>query len=81
MTIFGGSTSTVLLNDVWVLSDANGLGSPLWTQLTPTGTPPLPMHSFNATYDTGTNRMIIFGGNDGVTQLNNVWVLMRANGQ
>ena len=81
MTIFGGSGSATQLNDVWVLSGANGLGTPMWTQLAPTGTAPLPMNSFNAVYDPGTNRMIIFGGNDGVTAFNNVWVLTNANGQ
>ena len=82
MTIFGGSTSVSQLNDVWVLSGANGVsGTPMWTQLAPTGTAPSPMNSFSAVYDPGTNRMTIFGGNDGVTAFNNVWVLTRANGQ
>ncbi len=81
MTIFGGSNSATQLNDVWVLSGANGLTTPMWTQLAPTGTAPLPMNSFSAVYDPGTNRMIIFGGNDGVTAFNDVWVLTGANGQ
>ncbi len=82
MTIFGGTTSVSNLNDVWVLSGANGAsGTPMWTQLAPTGTAPSPINSFSAVYDPGTNRMIIFGGNDGVTAFNNVWVLTRANGQ
>ena len=32
----------VFQNDVWVLVDANGIGSPSWVQLSPTGTLPPP---------------------------------------
>src|SRR5207249_10011186 len=40
MTVFGGGDCCGnLLKDVWVLSNANGLGgTPTWTQLFPTGT-------------------------------------------
>jgi hypothetical protein len=83
MTIFGGYsdiTAAVVFNDVWVLNYADGLeGTPVWTQLSPTGVPPSPRYSPTAVYDTTNNRMTIFGGNNG-PDLNDVWVLSNANG-
>jgi hypothetical protein len=89
MIVFGGlAASGGLVNDVWVLSNANGLGgTPTWTQLTPGGavTPIRDFHS--AVYDPGTNKMIVFGGaNIAATPANpcfysnDVWVLSNANG-
>ena len=47
MITFGGLTGSVasgtppLFNDVWILTNEDGLGgTPAWTQLSPTGTPP-----------------------------------------
>lgn len=42
LTLFGGrNASNSTVGDVWVLSNANGVsGTPTWTQLSPTGTPP-----------------------------------------
>src|SRR5262249_36144006 len=45
MIVFGGQNgccaNQVTYGDVWVLSNANGLGgTPTWTQLSPTGGPP-----------------------------------------
>jgi len=47
MIVFGGfggfdfaPGAESFFNDVWVLSKANGQGSPVWTQLSPPGTPP-----------------------------------------
>jgi N-acetylneuraminic acid mutarotase len=80
MTIFGGVGS---LNDVWVLSNANGVESttPAWTQIFPTGPLPNARASHTAIYDTVNNRMTIFGGSGGsVGDLNDVWVLSNANG-
>ena len=83
MTVFGGfSAAGVLYNDTWVLSNANGLGgTPTWTQLTPSGTPPSPRDDFATVDDPSSNLMIIFGGGD-ITgdDLNEVWVLSDANG-
>jgi 6-phosphogluconolactonase (cycloisomerase 2 family) len=80
---FGG-----ILNDsnVWVLSNANGLGgSPAWTELTPTGTPPSPRRYLSAVYDPSSNRMILFGGctclgSNDPQATNDVWVLTNADG-
>lgn len=76
-----------LLNDVWVLTNANGLGgTATWTQLLPTGGPPIPRMGPAAIYDLASNRMTIFGGCFGsgfancTGTLNDVWVLTNANG-
>jgi hypothetical protein len=66
MIVFGGSFFNCpggCLNDVWVLTNADGLGgTPAWTQLAPTGPPPSVRTGHSAVYSPGTNRMIIFGG-------------------
>lgn len=83
MVVFGGGTATGSVNDVWVLQNANGIGTPLWTQLNPTGVPPSARSSHAAMYDLANNRMVVFGGVGGVDvsgRLNDVWVLVNANG-
>ncbi len=82
MTVFGGNDCfSGFYNDVWVLSNANGLGgSPAWTQLTPAGTPPSPSGYHSAVYDPGSNRMILFGVSNAGSYSNQVWVLANANG-
>jgi len=87
MTVFGGGLgqSSPCTNEVWVLSNANRVGgTPAWTQLTPTGGPPVPRIFHTAAYDPATNRMIVFGGNNcftaGAQFYNDVWVLTNANG-
>lgn len=64
MTVFaGGNTGTTVYNDVWTLTNANGLGgTPTWTQLTPKGTAPAARVGHGAIYDSTNNRMTIFGG-------------------
>lgn len=75
-----------MYNDVWVLTNANGLGgTPTWTQLAPTGTPPPQQYWHTAVYDAGTNELIVFGGTQnggtlGDPSFNDVWVLSNANG-
>ncbi len=80
MTVFGGFTSTGRANDVWVLANANGqeVGTPAWTQLSPTGTPPSARNSHTAGYDPSTNRMMVFAGNG--SQLLDFWLLTYATG-
>src|SRR5581483_9103274 len=82
MIVMGGRSGSVQLNDVWVLSNANGLGGPpSWMQLLPGGTPPPPRGLHAAVYDAATNRMIIFGGGTGTGgSYDDVWVLSNANG-
>ncbi len=75
MIVFGGgSASDVDLNDVWALS----LGpSPTWTQLTPSGSPPIARGWHAAIYDPVRDRMIIFAGWRWATSgsLSDVWAL------
>src|ERR1039457_3882780 len=53
MIIFSGNDCfSTSYNDVWVLSNANGLtGTPAWTQLTPTGASPSARYGASAVYD------------------------------
>ena len=83
---FAGIGPSGDLNDVWVLSNANGYGAAAWSQVIPGGTAPLPRESPSANYDPTTNRMIVFGGLKRTgfappySNLNDVWVLTNANG-
>ena len=81
MIVFGGNNcSTTYFNDVWVLSNANGLGgTPAWSQLSPNGAPPAPRGFASAVYDAVNNRMIVYGGANG-SNLGDAWVLSNANG-
>ena len=77
---FTGDLCTNLLNDVWVLTNANGLsGTPTWVQLTPAGSPP-PRWGHAAAYDPVNNRMIVYGGDNGSIVFSDAWVLSSANG-
>jgi len=82
MIVFGG-TKGGLLNDVWVLDHANGLGGmPSWILLNPKGTVPAARAGHTAVYDGANNRMIVFGGGHGGGGpfYDDVWVLEHANG-
>jgi hypothetical protein len=81
MILFGGGVCDpcATRNDVWALTEANGLGAtPEWIQLFPTGGPPGPRASHSLTYDTINDRMIVFGG--GYPFLHDTWVLSGASG-
>jgi hypothetical protein len=85
MIVFGGTNdeSVTDFNDVWVLSNANGLGgTPQWSALSAIGGPPPARDSASGVYDAGNNRLIVFGGYNGSTSsyFNDVWVLSNANG-
>jgi len=84
MIIFGGAvfSSGASLNDVWVLSNANGQGGiPNWTQLSPSGAPPAARSQHTAVYDPVNNVMTVFGGDDSNgLALTDAWVLTNANG-
>ena len=84
MIVFGGALgrSSPCANDVWVMSNANGSGgTPAWSRLSPSGPLPEPKYLPSSVYDPGSNRMIVFGGNDCFsTSYNDVWVLSNANG-
>ena len=80
MTIFGGGGSGGHTNETWALTNANGLGgTPMWSQLSPSGTLPAPRGGITADpamgYDAVQGRMIIFGGNTPSGLANDTWVL------
>jgi len=79
MIVYSGqATGLISLSDVWVLSNANGLGgTPAWTQLSPTGGAPDAQDQSAAVYDPTSNTLIVFGG---WNYVNSVWTLSNANG-
>lgn len=92
LVVFAGSSADEVagnphVNDVWTLSNANGLGAglPAWTNLIPNGAAGSPSGRHNATtvYDSVNNRMIMYGGCAGgcYPLANDLWVLINANGQ
>ena len=80
MIVFGVLSGGTYSNQVWVLTNANGLGgTPAWIQLTTAG-PAIPARlNHGAVYDANSNRMTIFGGG-GSVDFNDAWVLANANG-
>jgi hypothetical protein len=61
-----------MLNDLWILSNANGIMAGGYT----TGAPgsPDPRNAQGAFYDQGSNRMIMFGGQNGFLEYNVVFL-------
>jgi Galactose oxidase, central domain len=93
MIVVGGlkndGSNVTLLNDVWVLTNANGTGPEpsQWIQLSISGIGPSPRHAFAAAYDVITDRLSIFGGCvdpgftcDNLLASTELWVLSNANG-
>jgi len=74
--VFGGYGDSHSLDDVWALSLT---GTPAWTALTPTGTPPASRSAHAAIYDPVRDRMVVFGGVGGGTVFNDVWALSLAD--
>ncbi|HKQ75033.1 MAG TPA: hypothetical protein VJ810_15160 [Blastocatellia bacterium] len=70
-------------NEVWVLTNANGLGgAPAWIKLMPTGSPPISNGLESSIYDAATNQLIVYGGcfANCSPALFNVYTLSNANG-
>lgn len=76
MVIFGGyfNTASTTSSELWGLKLH---GTPAWTILDPTsGSPPPPRYGHTAIYDSGFQRMIIYGGyDDFATAYDEVWVI------
>lgn len=83
MIVFGGADCFHTdFNDVWVLSNANGLGATsIWTELSPSGSAPSPRAYASAVYDPTNNIMVITSGEDeSGSYVGDVWTLSHANG-
>jgi len=84
LIVFGGYPQlTVYRNDLWILTNANGLGSSTWTQVIGNGTAgsPPPRGSATLNFDPTTNRAILVGGESTqLAVLSDVWVLLNADG-
>ncbi len=73
LLVFGGlDESYAFRNDVWALSLS---GTPTWSMLSASGTPPTPRRHHAAVYDPVRDRMLVFGGFDVAGRLNDVWAL------
>ncbi len=82
LIVFGGTDCNGgYLNDVWVLSNPDGAGPMVWTQLHPAGSPPAARENAGVAYDLTQNELIVFGGDSGETKYNDLWILTNANGQ
>ncbi len=60
------------MNDVWALDLG---GTPTWSQLTPSGTPPAGRYAHAAAYDPTRNRMLVYGGGNNNTVFGDVFAL------
>ena len=90
LIIFGGCAAGTCqqgqqtLNDVWVLTNADGSTGPSsWIQISPAGSIPPPRLGHVGVYDSTTNTMIIWSGDNplvSLTNLSDVWTLINANG-
>jgi hypothetical protein len=59
MIVFGGGSAHGFTNEVWALALE---GAPGWTQLHPSGIPPVARAGMSAVYDPIRDRMLVFGG-------------------
>jgi len=72
MILFGGVGETHY-NDVWTLDLTPGAET--WTRILPSGTSPQPLSGATIVIDYASNRLILFGGEDGRGAKNDVWEL------
>jgi hypothetical protein len=81
MIVFGGNNcGSTYYSDVWVLTNANGIGgTPAWSQLSPSGPAPAARAKASAVYDALNDNMIVFGGY-GKSAYADLWVLTHAGG-
>ncbi|MGA2618446.1 MAG: kelch repeat-containing protein, partial [Thermoguttaceae bacterium] len=77
MAVFGGGgQSGNYYNDVYTLSDANGLGgTPVWTQVNAGSSAPDPRHDHTAVYNPTSGIMTVFGGDDNSVMFGDVWAI------
>lgn len=78
MVVFGGRGVNLPLNDYWVLQTPKT--NPAWSQFITSG--PQPRLGHSAVYNSGTNRMTVFGGattSDGSFVTNELWSAANAD--
>lgn len=70
MLLFGGWDGNTFFNDLWSYDPTTDT----WTEVTPTGTPPVPRAYAPAVWDSVNEKMVFFGGLDvGFFVLDDVW--------
>ncbi|MHC4661564.1 MAG: Kelch repeat-containing protein [Planctomycetota bacterium] len=79
MILFGGYKNPTRYDDAWELDLSSG-GNGSWTQLVPGGDVITARNNHVAVYDRPSQRMIVYGGYDGTSYLNQVWSLSLAGG-
>jgi hypothetical protein len=72
--MFGGGSYNNSYNDVWTLSLDTKRGY-AWESLATSGSNPIARSGHTAIYDPIHNRMVVFGGRNGMTALTDVWAL------
>jgi hypothetical protein len=72
MLVFGGATSSGTSGELWALALD---GTPEWTLLAPSGTPPAARTKHRAIYDPVRDRMVIHGGESSGAPIGDVWAL------
>jgi Divergent InlB B-repeat domain/Galactose oxidase, central domain len=79
MIVFGGvDVTNTASNETWSLALT---GTPTWSLLSPSGTPPVGRETAPAAYDSQRRRMLVFGGSDGLgASLGDLWALDLAGG-
>jgi hypothetical protein len=81
LSAFGGAINGTRTNSVLTLKDANGTGTPLWIDLTPTNHQPEPRTLCSLVEDVANARMVVFGGLGDAGRLNDTWVLEQTAGR
>jgi hypothetical protein len=67
---FGGASPNGHTNELWALPLA---GTPTWMLLAPSGLIPMPRVSHRAIYDPVRDRMVVYGGHDVISNLDETW--------
>ncbi len=84
LLLFGGSATAACgsgANDAWVLGNADGSGTSVWTALAAAGVAPPARTHARAGYDPIHNRLVVFGGQSACsTGSSSLWALTNANG-
>lgn len=70
-TIFGGTNGTTRFADAWALDPA----TMVWTSLVTSGSAPSARSNHSAIFDSAGGRMLVFGGFNGTTVLNDLYAL------